>query len=188
MMGKFTLLPRETTMEALKYPVGRFDRSGTLSPDERTAMIDSIAAAPARLRQAVAGLDDAQLDTPYREGGWTVRQVVHHVPDSHANAYIRLRTALTETNPTIRPYAESEWAKLPDASSAPIGISLDFLEILHVRFVLLWRALGEEEFQRTFVHPDAGQMTVEHLLRLYEWHGRHHTAHITGLRERMGWT
>jgi hypothetical protein len=170
-----------------KYPVGRFDPAIEPTAAERPALIESLAAAPARLRAAVAGLDDTQLDTPYRGGGWTVRQVVHHVPDSHMNAYVRVRLALTEDTPTIRPYEESEWAKLPDARTAPVGISLDLLEHLHVRFVLLFRALGDADFQRQLLHPAMGRMTVGTILRMYEWHGRHHVAHITRLRERMNW-
>jgi hypothetical protein len=171
-----------------KYPVGRFDPALQPTAAERPALIESIAAAPGRLRAAVTGLNDEQLDTPYREGGWTVRQVVHHVPDSHMNAYIRVRLALTEDTPIIRPYEESEWAKLPDARSAPVGISLELLDHLHVRFVMLFRALTDADFARTLLHPAMGPMTVGTILRMYEWHGRHHVAHITGLRDRLGWS
>lgn len=174
-------------MEQLRYPVGRFQPAAEVPHTQRAALIDSIAAAPARLRQAVAGLSDEQLDTPYRDGGWTVRQVVHHVPDSHLNAYIRFRWALTEDNPRIKAYDESTWAKLPDASSAPIGMSLDLLEALHVRWVHFLRSLGEQDYARTLEHPENGSMTVGMLLRMYEWHGRHHAGHITALRDRLGW-
>lgn len=173
-------------MENQKYPVGRFQRDAEVPHATRAALIDSIAATPQRLREAVMGLNDQQLDTPYREGGWTVRQVVHHLPDSHLNAYVRFRLALTEEKPTIRPYDEAAWAKLPDAAT-PIDVSLDLLEILHRRWLILLRTLSEADYTRMLVHPENGDMTVGMLLRMYEWHGRHHIAHITQLRERMGW-
>lgn len=151
-------------------------------------MIEVIAAAPARMRAAVAGLDDAQLDTPYREGGWTVRQVVHHVPDSHLNAYVRLKLALTEERPTIKPYDESAWAELADACVTPINVSLTMLEVLHDRWVRLMHTLKPEDFARTYGHPEhKGDFTLDGLIAMYEWHSRHHVAHITSLRERMGW-
>lgn len=174
-------------MEALKYPVGRFDAAAEVPHSQRAALIDSIAATPSRLREAVRGLDDAQLDTPYREGGWTVRQVVHHVPDSHLNAYTRFRLALTEDSPTIRPYNEAEWARLPDAATAPVELSLTLLEAVHARWDLLLRALTEDAYRRPLLHPENGPMTIGTLLRMYEWHGRHHVAHINGLRQRSGW-
>ena len=171
-----------------RYPIGPFQRRDSLDADERRTMIDTIAAAPARLREAVSGLDDAQLDTPYREGGWTVRQVVHHVPDSHINAFIRLKLALTENEPTIRPYDESEWAKLSDARDTPIEVSLTLLESLHARWVGLMRSLGDGDFRRTFRHPEHdGTQTLDWLVAMYAWHSRHHVAHITSLRQRMGW-
>lgn len=173
-------------MEDQRYPVGRFQRDAEVPHAARAALIESIASTPQRLRETVAGLDDRQLDTAYREGGWTVRQVVHHLPDSHLNAYIRFRLAMTEDKPTIRPYDEAAWAKLPDAA-APIEVSLELLETLHRRWLLLLRMLGEDDYARTLVHPENGEMTVGMLLRLYEWHGRHHIAHIAGLRARMGW-
>jgi uncharacterized damage-inducible protein DinB len=175
-------------MSDLRYPVGRFEHRLQLSPDERRALIDQIAATPARMREAVAGLDDAQLDTPYRDGGWTVRQVVHHVPDSHMNAFIRLKLALTEDEPTIKPYDEAAWAKLADARETPVEVSLALLDSLHARWTGLLRSMSEEDFRRTLVHPDVqGVLTVDWLLALYAWHGRHHTGHITSLRERLGW-
>ena len=174
-------------MDALRYPVGRFDAAAEVPHAQRAALIDSIAATPARLRAAVDGLNDAQLDTPYREGGWTVRQVVHHVPDSHLNAYTRFRLALTEDQPTIRPYDEASWARLPDAATAPVAISLNLLEALHTRWDILLRSLSEADFKRPLLHPEMGSMTIGALLRMYEWHGRHHVAHITGLRQRSGW-
>ena len=171
-----------------RYPIGPFQRRDELSGDERSAMLEVIAACPARMREAVAGLDDEQLDTPYRDGGWTVRQVVHHVPDSHLNAYVRLKLALTEETPTIRPYDESEWAKLADVQSTPVEVSLTLLESLHARWVGLMRTLQPDDFRRTFKHPDhEGTQTLDWLVAMYEWHSRHHVAHITTLRERMGW-
>jgi hypothetical protein len=171
-----------------RYPVGKFQPQTELSVDERVAMIDMIAACPARMREAVAGLDDAQLDTPYRDGGWTVRQVVHHVPDSHLNAYTRLKLALTEEQPVIRPYDEAAWAKLEDMRVTPIETSLTLLESLHARWVGLMRELDPSAFNRTFKHPDHdGTQTLDWLVAMYSWHSRHHVAHITSLRERMGW-
>ncbi len=174
-------------MEALRYPVGRFDAMAVTAASERVRLLDSMAAAPARLRAAVQGLSEEQLDTPYREGGWTVRQVVHHVTDSHLNAYVRMRWALTEERPAIKTYDEKAWAELSDARSGPVSVSLDLLEALHTRWLLLLRACDAADYQRVLVHPDRGDMTVETLVRLYEWHGRHHVAHITALRERMRW-
>jgi uncharacterized damage-inducible protein DinB len=159
-----------------------------LTAGDRTACIARIAAAPARLRAAVAGLSDAQLDTPYRPEGWTVRQVIHHVPDSHLNAYTRVRLALTEQTPVIRPYEEARWAELPDARSAPVAVSLALLDSLHVRWVLLFRQMGNDEWGRTFIHPEQGrEITLDELLAMYAWHGEHHVAHITALRGRMEW-
>lgn len=171
-----------------RYPIGKFTPPKDVTPALRKQAVDTIAEAPAQLRAAVQGLTDAQLDTPYREGGWTVRQVAHHVPDSHLNAYTRLRLALTEQEPTIKPYEESRWAELPDAKSAPIDVSLALLDSLHERWVRLWRSLKEEDFARTFRHPQhPGLLTIDWLLLQYAWHGRHHTAHITELRKRKSW-
>ncbi len=150
-------------------------------------MIDQIAAAPVRMREAIARLSPAQLDTPYREGGWTVRQVVHHVPDSHLNSYIRFKLALTEDVPTIKPYDEARWAELSDTHSTPIKTSLAMLDALHDRWVRLLRSMSETDFQRQLRHPELGTMTLDTLLALYSWHGRHHVAHITSLRQRRGW-
>lgn len=171
-----------------RYPIGTFERRDTLTPDERRDFIAQIAATPARLREAVSGLSDEQLDTPYRDGGWSARQVVHHVPDSHLNAYCRLKITLSEDGqPTIRPYDEAAWAKLPDMFITPIDVSLTLLESLHARWVGLWNAMKDEDFQRSFTHPEHGVRSLDWLLALYAWHGRHHVAHITSLRERMGW-
>lgn len=174
-------------MTDLRYPIGKFERRDSLTAPDRRSLIDTIAAAPQRMREAVRGLDEAQLDTPYREGGWTVRQVVHHVPDSHMNAFIRLKLALTENEPAIKPYDEAQWARLPDVQSTPIATSLTLLESLHERWVFLLRSLDEEQFGRKFTHPDHGLLTIDWLVALYAWHGRHHVAHVTSLREREGW-
>jgi hypothetical protein len=172
----------------LRYPIGPFRLEGEITDARRRGWIDEIAAAPAELRAAVAGLSDGQLDTPYRPGGWTVRQVVHHLPDSHLNAYTRIRLALTEEGPTIKPYEEARWAELPDARTAPVEVSLALLEALHRRWVLLLRALRPEEFRRTFVHPEHGRaLALDEVVPLYAWHGRHHVAHVTSLRAREGW-
>ncbi|HLN04185.1 MAG TPA: bacillithiol transferase BstA [Bryobacteraceae bacterium] len=171
----------------LQYPIGRFAWSGPNSEDDRKRYIGEIEQAPSRLRAVVAGLSDAQLDTPYRPGGWTVRQVVHHVPDSHLNSYVRFRLALTEPEPTIKPYDESRWAELTDAKTAPIEMSLALLESLHSRWILLLRGLKQNDFAREFRHPELGTVSLDKNLALYAWHGRHHVAHITSLRERMGW-
>ena len=169
-----------------RYPVGDYTPPQEVTPALREQAIATIAELPAKLRAAVKGLNDQQLDTPYREGGWTVRQVVHHVPESHMNAYVRLKLALTENEPTIKPYDETLWSKLPDAQS-PIAVSLDLLDSLHQRWVQVWSGVKPEDFARTFRHPDHGVRTVDWLLFLYAWHGRHHTAHITELRKQKSW-
>jgi hypothetical protein len=170
-----------------RYPIGKFEMPPQVTPARRQQAIDEIASTPAKLRAAVKGLNDAQLDTPYREGGWTVRQVVHHVPDSHMNAYIRLKLALTEDKPTIRPYEEARWAELIDGKSAPLAVSQTLLDSLHDRWDRLWRSLKPEHFARPLIHPDHGERNIEWLLFVYEWHGQHHTAHITELRKQKGW-
>ena len=173
-------------MTDARYPIGRHEPVSTLTPAQRAERITQIAAAPEQLRRAVRGLDDKQLDTPYRDGGWTVRQVVHHLPDSHINAYIRCKLALTEEQPTIKPYRQGPWAETPDAR-APVEVSLALLDALHRRWVLLLQAMGPADFARTLNHPESGIMTLDNVVSMYAWHGRHHTAHITTLRERMGW-
>ena len=171
----------------LRYPIGPFDYSGPGDPRNRERAIEEIAAMPARLREAVRGLNDNQLDTPYRPGGWTVRQVVHHVADSHMNGFTRLKVALTEDNPTIKPYDENAFATLADMR-LPIEISLPLLEGLHTRWVEIYRAMRPEQYARTFVHPEHGlTITLESQLQGYGWHSRHHVAHITALRSRQGW-
>jgi uncharacterized damage-inducible protein DinB len=177
----------QATIPDLRYPIGRFQSPDSISAAERNELIDLMEAAPAALRRAVAGLEDVQLNTPYRPGGWTVRQVVHHLPDSHLNAYVRFRLALTEEEPTVKTYAEDRWARLPDAAAAPVEDSLDLLDALHRRWTALLRSLGDADFARSFRHPDAGLVRLDKNLALYAWHGRHHTAQILALRERMGW-
>ncbi|MDB4915667.1 MAG: DinB-like domain protein [Gemmatimonadetes bacterium] len=172
----------------LRFPIGRLERTTSLTADERRAAIDAIAAAPRQLRAAVHGLTDSQLDTPYRPDGWTVRQLVHHVADSHMNAYARFRLALTEDNPTIKPYEEAKWAELEDARFLPVLVSLDLLDNMHERLVVLLKATPDDAFARTLSHPENGPMTVDALLNVYSWHGRHHTAHVTALRSRMQWS
>ncbi len=175
-------------MSDLRYPIGRFSPPSDYTPALRQQLVRALEEAPAQLRQAVKGLTREQLETPYREGGWTVAQVVHHLPDSHLHAYIRVKFALTEDNPTIKPYDESTWARLPDASSADsIEQSLQLLDSLHFRFVEMWRGLDAAQWARPYQHPDRGPMTLDRTLALYAWHGPHHIAHISGLRERMGW-
>ena len=174
-------------MGDLRYPIGQFAFDGSLTEKQRNQLIDDIEQAPAKLRAAVTALSPHQLDTPYRPDGWTVRQVVHHVPDSHLNSYVRFKWALTEDEPTIKPYYEDRWAELEEARSAPIEISLVLLESLHKRWVLMLRSIKAEDWKRTFRHPELGRMGLEKNLALYAWHGKHHVAHITSLRERMKW-
>jgi hypothetical protein len=171
----------------LQYPIGKFQWEGVITDERRAQLIDQIKQAPAQLRQALAGLTEEQIDSTYRPGGWTVRQVVHHLPDSHMNLYVRFRLALTEDEPTIKPYNQEHWAALEDARTAPVELSLSLLESLHRRFVLLLRSLRPEDFARTFRHPELGVVTLDKYLGMAAWHGRHHIAHITSLRERMGW-
>ena len=172
----------------LRFPIGKLERKPQLSPEERNAAVDDLQALPLLLRKAVDGLSDAQLDTPYRPDGWTVRQLVHHVADSHMNAYTRFRLALTEQNPTIKPYDEAKWAELEDARTMPVDVSLSLIDTLHQRLVALLRHTPADAFQRTLNHPDNGPMTLDALLTVYSWHSRHHTAHVTALRDRMHWS
>jgi hypothetical protein len=174
-------------MSDARFPIGKFHYEGPPSADQRRKFIAEIEQTPAAVRAAIQGLSPKQLDTPYRDGGWTVRQVVHHVPESHMNAYIRFKLALTEDEPTIKPYAEDRWARLPDVQTTAVEISLALLENLHARWVVLLRTLQEPEWKRTFVHPEMGVVSLEKNLALYAWHGKHHTAHITELRKRMQW-
>jgi len=170
-----------------RFPIGKYQMPTEVSAATRAEAIRKISATPQNLRAAVKALNDAQLDTPYREGGWTVRQVIHHVADSHMNAYIRWRLALTETEPTIKPYEEGAWAKLEDAAHSPVEVSLNLIEPLHERWVNLLGSLQESDFARAFRHPEHGVKTLDWMLFLYAWHGNHHTAHITELRKQKGW-
>jgi len=166
-----------------RYPMGRFQFDGSADPVRRADWIARIAAAPARLRAAVAGLDESGLERTYREGGWTIRQVVHHLPDSHLNAFIRCRLALTEDAPVIKPYDETAWAELLDSRTAPVELSLRLLEALHERWVLLLRGLRDEDFARTFRHPEQAEpRDLNWLLALYAWHGEHHVGQIEQAR------
>lgn len=174
-------------MTDLRFPVGKFKYDGAPSEEQKQHSLGEIAQTPSNLRAAVEGLSESQLNTPYRPEGWTVRQVVHHVPDSHLNSYVRFKLALTEDDPTIKPYAEDRWAELADTKATPIEVSLTLLDSLHDRWVRLLRSLTPEEWKRTFRHPELGPMTLEKTLALYAWHGRHHVAHITELRKRMSW-
>ena len=172
--------------DSLRYPVGEFVMPSSVTPAMRVEAIRNIVELPARMRDAVRGLSDAQLDTPYRPGGWTMRQVVHHVPDSHMNAFTRLKLALTEDNPTIKPYDEKLFAQLPDARM-PIEPSLSLVDGLHARWAALFETLTPQQFARPWFHPEIGAITVDYLLQTYSWHSRHHVAHITSLRKREGW-
>ena len=173
-------------VDTLRYPIGRFTPPATSTPELRAAHIETVRRLPERLKAAVAGLKDAQLDTPYREGGWTLRQVVHHVADSHMNAYVRFKLALTEDWPTVKPYDEADWAKLPD-SKLPIDVSLSLIGALHTRWVALLESLTAEDFRKGYNHPEMGRQDLNTVLAIYEWHSRHHTAHITALRARQSW-
>ena len=170
-----------------RYPIGTFTPPPSFTPALRAEYIEQIAAVPARLREAVVGLTEPYLGHPYREDGWTVAQVVHHVADSHINAYVRFKLAVTEDNPPVKAYNEARWAELADAAAGDVRGSLDLLESLHGRWVAFLRSLDAAQFDRTYNHSAMGPVTLDHALALYAWHGRHHTAHITALRERMGW-
>jgi uncharacterized damage-inducible protein DinB len=174
-------------LDTLRFPVGKLAFDPHVTHEKRRAFIRQIAETPSALRAAVAGLTDAQLDTAYRPGGWTIRQVLHHVPDSHLNAYVRFKLALTEDNPTIKPYDEAAWAEAADTARTPPEVSLQLLEALHRRWVVLLDSLQPADFARPLQHPDSGPMTIDRLLQLYAWHGRHHVAHITELKKREGW-
>ena len=173
-------------LEDLRFPTGRFSTPSSSLPEVRAAHIQTLRLLPERLRAAVSGLTDQQIDTPYRAGGWTVRQVVHHLADSHANAHLRFKLALTEDWPTIKPYDEVVWANLAD-SRLPVDVSLVLVEALHIRWVSLLESLSDEDFQKGYVHPAMGRQNLANVLALYDWHSRHHTAHITSLRSRQGW-
>jgi hypothetical protein len=174
-------------MDGLSYPIGRFERPPSLDRAGREASLAILARTPSDLERAIAGLDATQLDTPYRPGGWTVRQVVHHLPDSHMNAYVRFRLALTEDGPMVRVYDEARWAALGDARSGPPEVSLRLLAALHERWVALLKGIDEPAWERIYRHPELGDVRLDVALGMYDWHSRHHLAHITRLREREGW-
>ena len=174
-------------LDDLRFPIGRFSPPATSLSEMRVAHLETLRMLPERLRAAVGGLSDPQLDTPYRPEGWTLRQVVHHVADSHANCYIRFKLALTEDWPTIKPYDEVAWANLSDSRRLPVEVSLAMLEALHGRWVGLLEAMSEEDFHKGYVHPEQGRQNLAKALALYDWHSRHHTSHITSLRARQGW-
>ena len=189
MLSKTTKVVQNAKMQPsmdLRYPVGEFQWPEDLTGSETRALMEQIEAAPANLRAAVAGLSEDQLDTPYRPGGWTVRQVVHHIFDSHLNSYVRMKLALTEDEPNIKPYDQERWAQLAD-SREPVEVSLRLIEGLHHRWIALMRSLSQKELQKNFVHPEIGKVRLDKNIALYAWHGRHHVGHILGLRERMGW-
>jgi DinB family protein len=170
-----------------RFPIGKFNGEPPANDAQRDTFIRDIEETPANLRAAIHGLSPNQLDTPYRDGGWTVRQVIHHVPDSHLNSYVRFKLALTEDEPTIKPYQEDRWAQLADSRVTPIETSLTLLDSLHRRWVLLLRSFKPEDWKRTFRHPDMGVLTLDKTVALYAWHGKHHAAHITELRKQKGW-
>ena len=173
--------------EDLRYPIGEFDRNFELSPTARAERIATVRELPKKMRDAVAGLSEEQIDAEYRPGGWTLRQTVHHLADSHSNSLTRFKLALTEDeSPTIRPYYEDRWAELGD-SKLPIDVSLNMIDGIHARWIALMESMSEEDFNKKFIHPETGEWTLDSALALYAWHSRHHTAHIANLRERMGW-
>ena len=173
--------------DTLRYPIGRFSYNPSEADELRQSWIGDLARLPNDLDGVIEGLSAERLDTPYRPGGWTVRQLVHHIADSHINAYVRFRLALTEDNPTVKGYDENAWAELPDSLSAPITPSLEILRGLHSRWVTLLRSLEKEQFSRTLVHSEAGPGNIDKYIGLYAWHGRHHVAHIRALRDRENW-
>lgn len=173
--------------DTLRFPVGKFQAPAAFSAETRRAAIETLRNLPSALAEATSGLSQKQLEMPYREGGWTLRQVVHHVADSHMNGYVRIRLAVTEDWPTIKPYHQQSWAELTDARCLPVDVSLSLLDALHTRWVALFESLKDADWQRGYTHPDSGRQSLDHVISLYAWHSLHHTAHITSLRERMGW-
>ena len=169
-------------VQDLRYPVGKFHWKGELTEPDRAELIAQIAEAPARMREAASTLSEAQLDTPYRPGGWTARQVIHHVPDSHMNAYIRFKLALTEDQPAIKPYDQARWAELADTNVTPVETSLTLLESVHERWVNILRSMTPADFARSLTHPEIGLVSLDRMLAMYAWHGRHHAAHIASVR------
>lgn len=169
-----------------RYPIGRFHDSGDRSSERRATLIRDLQNLPADLRAAVSGMSDSQLDTPYRDGGWTVRQVIHHLGDANVNAYLRMKFAVADDRPTILPYDEDVWAEFADAKG-PVEPTLALLQALHLRWSLFLRSLDEAQWDRVFIHPQNGETPVAKSLELYVWHGRHHLAHVTELKKLKGW-
>ncbi len=174
-------------LELLKYPIGKLKIDGEITDEMLKLFIKEIEDAPAELRKVVEDLNEEQLDTPYRPGGWTVRQVVHHLPDSHLNTYIRFKLALTENEPSIKSYNEAAWANLKDSILTPVSVSLDLFEALHKKLVILLRSMSRDDFRKSFHHPERGLVRLDYNVAIYAWHGKHHIAHITSLRKRMDW-
>ena len=170
-----------------RYPIGKFDKSIAVTKEMKSEFINTIETHPSQLRKEVENLSQQQLDTPYRDSGWTVRQVIHHLPDSHINSYVRFKLALTEDNPKIKTYEEHLWAELQDTFKTPIDVSLNLLEAVHTRWAILLRSLIDEQFERTFQHPEWGNISLSKTLALYAWHSKHHLAHITELKKKMSW-
>jgi len=170
-----------------RFPIGKPEFRTDLTAADRKALVDRIEATPAALNAAIEGLDQSQLDTPYRDGGWTVQQLVHHVFDSHCNAFIRFRLALTEDHPRITAYDQAAWAELADATAVPVSVSAQLIEGLHQRWVAMLHAFDESDWSRTLDHPENGDMSLDDMLQMYAWHGDHHVRHITALREAKGW-
>ena len=177
----------EKELNQLRYPIGRFSTPDEISAEQIKTYIKTIEESPVKYRKAVQDLNDEQLDTPYRPDGWTIRQVVHHVPDSHLNSYVRFKLGLTENKPTIKPYDEAKWAELDDSRDTPVEVSLTLLESLHKRWAALLRSMTDKDFQKTINHPERGEMRLDKMLALYDWHCKHHLAHIVNLRKKMGW-
>jgi len=177
----------EVNEDQLRYPIGKFKIQGEITEKIIKDSIRELEEAPGRLFGAVDGLNDDQLNTPYRQGGWTVKQVVHHLPDSHLNSYIRFKLALTEKDPLVKTYEEAKWAELPDSYNTPISVSLELLKNLHLRWTILLKSMSFDDFKRTFNHPENGIVRLDRTVALYAWHSNHHIAHITSLRKRMGW-
>lgn len=175
-------------IELLKYPIGKFIAPASVSSDQIASWIGELEALPSRIREAVVGLNDEQLDTSYRPGGWTLRQVIHHIPDSHMNAYIRFKLAVTQDHPTILPYMEDRWAELEDGKNAPIAVSLDLIESIHKRWTMFLRSLNEAQFSRTYFHPENQKTFILHnVLGMYAWHGEHHLQHILKTKQSNNW-
>jgi hypothetical protein len=173
--------------EDLRFPMGKFDSTQEVNSEMRSGFIQTIEVLPYKFRQAVKGLNNEQIDTPYRPEGWTVRQLVHHIADSHINSFCRFKLGLSEDTPTIKPYDEASWAEMADSKNAPIDLSLNMIDGVHARWALLLKSMSDADFDRNINHPERGSMSLNSMLSLYDWHSKHHTAHVTKLRERNNW-